>query len=83
VDSIPRAHAASGLATPACDRAHGVDGLLVAALGAQIARGAFGNVQAYGDRARVEEVVQADAAHKAPCVGKGSRTDKPVKKSAF
>lgn len=43
---------------------------LVAVLGAQVVRGALGDVQLFGDRAQVGDVVQTDLTHKAPfCEG--------------
>lgn len=51
--------------------------------GDQVGRGALGDVQSLGERAQVAEVVHVDAAHKAPCVGKGNRTDEPVKEARF
>jgi hypothetical protein len=62
------------LATPARDRAYGIYGLLVggarlmAVLSPKVARRALGDVQAFGDRPQVGEVVQSDAPNKLPSI---------------
>ena len=56
---------------------------LVTVLGAQTARGVLDDVQSLGDRARVGEVVQADVAHEAPCVGGGEQDGQTTIKARF